>query len=321
MKNFRRFALLTTLATYALIFIGGLVRVSGAGLGCPDWPKCFGRWFPPTSVDQLPAGIDPAQFNFTLAWIEYFNRLVGVTIGILVLVTAILAIKHYRKVPRILLPSLAALILVVYTGWQGGQVVESQLKPIFVSIHMVLALVIVSLLIYVTQQSHYLENPAADRAAVFPRKTRLWLSLLWVVGIVQVLLGTQVREGLEIIRQQFPLVSGTEFRNYIGAVNYIHAALGVMTAAATVLAGVAILKGSRDLSRLVRESVWGMIVLILAEMAVGLALVLAGLPSLMQLFHLWIASLYIGVLFVLYSAFRRQTMNEQHAIGAIDAVK
>jgi len=316
MKSFRRFALLSTLATYMLIFIGGLVRVSGAGLGCPDWPKCFGRWFPPTNISQLPQDINPSQFNFILAWIEYFNRLVGVTIGILIFITAVLAIKNYRKVPKILYPSLAALLLVAYQGWQGGQVVESQLKPIFVSIHMVLALVIVSLLIFVTQQSYYLEKPEADREATFPKRTRLWISLLWIVGIIQVILGTQVREGLEMLRQRFPFFSGTEFRQYIGPVNYVHAVLGLVIAAVTVFAGYIILKRSSHLSGLVRDSVWGMIVLIVAQLVVGLTLVAAGLPSLLQLFHLWIASLYIGVLFVLYSAIRRKSGGDRYVAGA-----
>jgi cytochrome c oxidase assembly protein subunit 15 len=315
MRIFRRSALLSTLATYLLIFIGGLVRVSGAGLGCPDWPKCFGRWFPPTNVSQLPADIDPSQFNFILAWIEYFNRLVGVTIGILIFITAILAIKFYRKVPRILIPSLAALILVAYQGWQGGQVVESQLKPIFVSIHMVLALVIASILIYVTQQSYYLEKPEADRGAVFPRRTRLWMSLLWIAGIVQVILGTQVREGLEVLQQRFPLISGAQYGDYIGPMNYAHAIIGVISTALTLLAGFIILKKGRNLSTLIRDSVWGMIVLITAQFLIGLALVMAGLPAIIQLFHLWIGSLYMGILFVLYSAFRRQS-EVDNAVGA-----
>jgi cytochrome c oxidase assembly protein subunit 15 len=306
MKNFKRFALISTIATYALIFIGGLVRVSGAGLGCPDWPKCFGRWFPPTNISQLPPDIDPATFNFTLAWIEYFNRLVGVSIGILILITTILAVKYYRKAPKILYPSIAALLLVAYQGWQGGQVVESELKPIFVSIHMVLALVIASILIYVTQQSYYLERPEADRQAIFPRGTHVWMGLLWLAGMVQVILGTQVREGLEILQEKFPLLAKAEFRDYIGPTNYIHAVLGIVLTLATIIAGYLILKKSRYLTNLVRDSVWGLIVLILAQLAVGLALVTAGLPSLMQLFHLWIASLYMGVLFVLFSAFRRR---------------
>ena len=75
--------------TYLLIFIGGLVRVSGAGMGCPDWPKCFGRWIPPTSLSQLPDYIDPEKFNLVLAWVEYLNRLFGALVGLIILITFI----------------------------------------------------------------------------------------------------------------------------------------------------------------------------------------------------------------------------------------
>jgi cytochrome c oxidase assembly protein subunit 15 len=313
MRNFRRFALLTTLAIYLLIFIGGLVRVSGAGLGCPDWPKCFGRWIPPTDISQIPAGIDPGQFNFALAWMEYFNRLVGVSIGLFIFITFILAIKYYRKVARILYPSLAALVLVAYQGWQGGQVVESQLRPIFVSIHMVLALVIASILIYVTQHSYYLEKPDADRGASFPKETHIWIRLLWIVGIVQVILGTQVREGLEVLRERFPSLAASDYRYYIGPENYIHAGMGIVIALMTVLAGFTILRKSHHLTRMVRDSIWGIMALISLQLVIGLVLVVAGLPALMQLFHLWIASLYIGLLFVLYTAFRRRMRDAYEA--------
>ena len=97
MRLYKKFVFLSVLTTYFLIFLGGLVRVSGAGLGCPDWPKCFGRWIPPLNVRQLPADFDPQLFNFTLAWIEYINRIVGMLVGLLILISAILAIVHYRR--------------------------------------------------------------------------------------------------------------------------------------------------------------------------------------------------------------------------------
>ena len=85
-KLFFRSALISTILSYLLIFVGGLVRVSGSGLGCPDWPKCFGRWVPPTSIEQIPTHIDPTAFNIVLAWIEYGNRMLGVIVGFSIIV-------------------------------------------------------------------------------------------------------------------------------------------------------------------------------------------------------------------------------------------
>jgi heme a synthase len=306
MKSFRRVAFLSTIAVYFLIFIGGLVRVTGAGMGCPDWPKCYGSWIPPTSISQLPANVDPTTFNVILTWIEYFNRLVGMIVGSLVLLTAILAILVYRKAPRIILPSLAAFVLVAYQAWQGGQIVASNLQPLLVSLHFVIAIIIASILIYVTQQSYYLENPTAEQNASYPYQSRAWIGTLWLVGLLQIILGTQVRSGFEIIARQFPLLAKSGLVSQAGAVSYMHAFLGLLVGVLTFYAGSIILSRSKHASGLVREGVWVMMFLVLAQIVVGLALFMAGLPSLMQLFHLWIASLYVGTVFVLYWAFKRE---------------
>ncbi|MCC7261262.1 MAG: COX15/CtaA family protein, partial [Candidatus Latescibacteria bacterium] len=147
MTRFQKLALATTLTTFLLIGIGGFVRAAGAGLGCPDWPRCFDRWIPPTEVSQLPPHLDPALFNFEKAWIEYLNRLVGVFTGFLILGTALLAWRDHRHQPAILRPALAALLLVILQGWLGGLVVHYHLDPRFVTVHLVLALVLLGMLI------------------------------------------------------------------------------------------------------------------------------------------------------------------------------
>ncbi len=99
--KFRRLGTLTIFAVYFVILVGGIVRASGSGMGCPDWPTCFGQWVPPTDESQLPAnyhqiyaqrGYENTQFNPVKTWIEYTNRLVGVTIGFLILLTAWISI-------------------------------------------------------------------------------------------------------------------------------------------------------------------------------------------------------------------------------------
>ena len=157
-KFFFRSAFISTILSYLLIFVGGLVRVSGSGLGCPDWPKCFGRWVPPTSIEQIPAHIDPTAFNIVLAWIEYGNRMLGVIVGISILLMTIIAVIYFKKNSKILLSSLLSLFLVIANGGLGAIVVSSVLNPFIVSLHMILALFLVSVLSYATIESFKLIN-------------------------------------------------------------------------------------------------------------------------------------------------------------------
>ena len=212
LSSFQTLALWTTGTTYFLILVGGLVRASGAGLGCPDWPRCFGGWIPPVSAADLPAGFEAAQFNATLMWTEYLNRLLGVTVGLLIFATLVSAWRHYRQVARIFWPTLSAFLLVGFQGWLGGVVVQQELTAWIVTVHMVVALVIVSLLLYATVYAFFAVAPAGgqvvngvNRAPGQPgedlsrfRTPLAWSTLaLMLLTLVQVILGTQVREGID----------------------------------------------------------------------------------------------------------------------------
>jgi len=294
---FQKFALLSTIATYFLIFIGGLVRVSGAGLGCPDWPKCFGRWIPPISYEQVPVGFDVSTFNITLAWIEYINRLAGMITGLLILITALFAIKYYRRLKQIVIPSILAALLVAVQGWYGSVVVKSQLMPATVSVHMLLALIIVSLLIYVTHSSYNLSRGESAPKMLSQRK---WLLYLWLISVIQIVLGTSLRSQIEIIWREYPLLMVGEVLSKVGVISYIHTFLGILLALLTVLTGQKILK-SEKLSQISKQSIWLLFVLILLQIVIGINLQVIDLPPFLQVFHLWIASIYIGTLLLLYT--------------------
>ena len=306
MKSFRRFALFTTLATYFLIFMGGLVRVSGAGLGCPDWPKCFGRWIPPTNVEQLPPNIDPAQFNFVLAWIEYVNRLTGVIVGLLIAATAVWAISSFRRQPRIVLPAVAAAVLTAFQGWQGSVVISSQLEPVVVTVHMALALIIVSLLIYLTQEAYYRENREAFLTLRAPRGVIFSLGMLWVIAIIQIALGTQIRSALEILARKFPLSTSAEWIGKVGLLNHIHTVLGVLLVAFSWGVAFSIWKYRDRISPLMRQSVVAMVTLATLQLFMGLTFIALDLTPIVQVFHLWLASLYVGSALLLYTIFRKR---------------
>ncbi len=304
MKNFRRFALLSMIAAYILIFVGGLVRVSGAGLGCPDWPTCFGRWIPPTNVSQLPPEIDPAQFNFTLAWIEYINRLIGIIVGLLITIMTILAIKNYRKTPVILMPSILAFLLVAYQGWQGGQVVTSKLEPFVVSQHTVIALVIVGLLVYIFQKAGHLANPEPEKMSLLPAKTGLWITALWIALIAQIALGTHVRSVL--VPEKGPAEAAViGLPGPVTSVDFFHPLLGIVIGIYTLLFGFSVLRRGQNLSRSIKDIVIIMIIAVIAQIALGVGQVMTGVPGLMQILHLWLASAYVGMLIFIQTEYRR----------------
>lgn len=303
-RAFRRLAFATTGVTYFLIFLGGLVRVSGAGMGCPDWPKCYGLWIPPTDVSQLPSAYDPAAFNPVLTWIEYINRLFGVLTGFFILATLAVAVKNFRKHPQVLYPSIAAFVLVAFQGWLGKVVVKTDLNPFIVTLHLVLALIIVSILIYITQQAYFLENPKAESASLYPSQSSRLAAALWGLGMLQLAFGTQVREKLEWISRAFPLMSEADWVEKIGNIGHLHGAVGIALTATTWVIGYSILRKSENASPFVVKAVFAVMGLSLAEVVVGLSLVFIGVPAVMQIFHQWTASLYIGLTFALYSALR-----------------
>ncbi|MBN1407391.1 MAG: COX15/CtaA family protein [Calditrichaceae bacterium] len=299
LSRFKILALLSTLITYFLIFVGGLVRVSGAGLGCPDWPKCFGRWIPPTSVDQLPADMDPNLFNFTLAWIEYINRLIGMITGLLIAATALYAIIHFRKYPKIIIPSIIAVFLVAVQGWQGGQVVASALEPFMITIHMFLAFIIVSLILYVYLQSLLLEKP--ELTVNGTGSLKIWLIILYLISIFQVVMGTQMRSGLEHLKDNFPMLSPLEWIDKLGPVNPLHAILGFIVAALAIYTTFKLMQKQTGKIGYFKITMFTLDILFILQIITGFILVNLGIPPLMQILHLWFSSLIIGGLLILIS--------------------
>ncbi len=131
--GFRRLALVTAIFAYLQIALGGLVRVSGSGLGCPDWPLCHGRPYPPADTHAI---------------IEYSHRAVGSVTGILIIATVVLAWVVFRaRRPMVAWLATASLIGVVGEGVLGGVVVANDLQPWLVVVHLGLAMMILGFLV------------------------------------------------------------------------------------------------------------------------------------------------------------------------------
>lgn len=304
--KFRRIAAITIFATLALIAVGGTVRAMGAGLGCPDWPRCFGSWIPPFSADQIPAAFfeqhpefSRADFNAVQTWAEYINRLIGVTIGILIIITTIRAWK-LRATHRGVFPcALAALIMVAYQGWLGGQVVKSKLAEWLITVHMLLAVLILATLV----ASWALAN---DRIAVAisNQKARLQvLATAFALGAVtlgQVLLGTRVRETVDANERAMPELTRAGLVESLGIVDTIHRNFALVVFAVCIVLLVQLVKNR--VGGTLRNIGYWIFGLIALQMASGVGLVNFGLPGFLQVLHLTTsaATLCLEFLFVMY---------------------
>ncbi len=233
-NSFRRISTITVIAVYFLILVGGIVRSTGSGMGCPDWPKCFGSVVPPTHVDQLPKNYQEIylekrlaknerfvatleklgfeetasriandksilieeEFNATKTWIEYINRLIGVVIGILILLTVWRSFKLWKIDKWIPVNAVLSLVLVLFTGWIGSIVVSTNLLAWMITFHMLLALALVAVLLYANHRSERLQVNHGVKVDV-PIKIQVVLIIGTILMLIQVVLGTQVREQID----------------------------------------------------------------------------------------------------------------------------
>jgi len=145
---FRRLAVVTALFAYLQIALGGIVRVSGSGLGCPDWPLCNGRPYPPANLHAI---------------VEYSHRAVGSLTGVLIIATVVAAWIVFRKRrPRVAWLATASLIGVVGEGILGGVVVAQDLSPWLVVVHLGLAMMILGFLVATAVAAMPPSNGVAD---------------------------------------------------------------------------------------------------------------------------------------------------------------
>lgn len=317
----KRFNLYTIIAVYFLILVGGIVRTMEAGMGCPDWPKCFGHVVPPSSADQLPEGYEatyvaarlaknermakvlnalgmndlalqvttdttvhePTYFDPTKAWVEYVNRLIGVLIGLLIIINMVLTFRLRNEVRGVAGLGVLSFVLVVFQGWIGSLVVSTNLLPGFITFHMLLAVVLVALLLL-----QYFRLNGAKRV-LSARKWYLWLTILF---LVQVMLGTQVREDIDRLNDMGWLradwVAGLDWKFYI------HRSFSLIL---TGLIAYVIWKGG---SWRFTSGQWILVTVVLLEIALGIILTYFSMPSFAQPTHLLLGTVGFGVLFYLF---------------------
>lgn len=310
LKSYRRIAIVTVCAVFFLILVGATVRASGAGMGCPDWPTCFGSWIPPTHESQLPAnyqeiyadqGYAETRFNPVKTWTEYVNRLVGVTIGLLIILTAwrSWACRHHDR--WITIASFAALAMVLYQGWLGARVVASNLQPGMITLHMLMALAIVGVLIFALARARRGLVTAASIEQLDPRFQWLLYAVL-VMTVLQVAMGTQIREMVDFLNH----TAGEERSAWVSALPwffYVHRTFSAVVLAANLYL-VWMLYKALGVGHILTRLALGVVIVVVLAILSGATLGHLGMPAMVQPTHLLSASLIFGLQFLLWMDYR-----------------
>jgi cytochrome c oxidase assembly protein subunit 15 len=217
MNRFQKLAAAALVSVLVLIFVGATVRVTGAGLGCPDWPLCWGSVIPPWKLEQVdlekidfekfqrkaerlgrdPATVTPEKilesFNPRHVWTEFVNRLASLPVGLFSLATFVAAFGRPRGQRIVWWTSLASLILVGVNAVMGARVVYSGVQPGILTLHMALAMLLIALLAFTVWRGS--DRP---RRLDLPRRTgrRLSAALAALLGLIVIegIMGTQIRE-------------------------------------------------------------------------------------------------------------------------------
>lgn len=299
-RTYRLVSGLTIAVVFLLILIGGIVRGSGAGMGCPDWPKCFDMWVPPTDVAQLPAnyqeiyaerGYADTTFNVVKTWTEYLNRLFGVLTGLFIIANLIAAWRAYARTKRtVVWLSVLSLVMVLIQGGVGAFVVMTNLHQGIITIHLLIALMIVCLLLAARL---YSKPMAFSETAVILAKTR-WQSLaVLVLMLAQIILGTQVRELIDAAGAG----EKTEVLRGLGPIYTMHKNFWMVVTVGLVYLVYVM---QRDFASQSLKN-YGIFALLLTGMQVftGVALNQFGLPPAPQALHILFSSMAFTALFAL----------------------
>ena len=269
---FRRLAFATAFFAYLQIALGGVVRVTGSGLGCPDWPLCHGRPYPAPDVHSI---------------IEYSHRTVGSITGFLVIATVILAWVVFARV-RPLVPVLAtsSLVAIAAEGGLGGVVVATELKPWLVLVHLALAMLILGLLLATAVLS--LPASAGERRRL-PALGAATTYVLLLTG------STVVASGADESCHSWPLCGSGFTPDFAGA-----SAFTMLHRGAVLVIGVLLVYVLVDAlrSRLLRPAAVATLVVFALQVAVGAGAAVTDVAFFNGL-HVAIATLvWAGILFI-----------------------
>ena len=327
--TFGKLARICLLLVYLVIVAGAVVRMTGSGMGCPDWPKCFGYYIPPTQESDIewqpgreykngqviiwnesllvatgnfttdsvyrPENWSPytrhnyAVFNPYHTWTEFINRLIGALAGLGTLILAIYALRFRKTRPVVTILSFVVVLAMGFQAWLGATVVYSVLEPVKITLHMLMALGIVALLLYLIHKSS-----DGKREKVSDKTTAYLLLAALALTVIQVALGTQVRQYVDTQVDTLGDQARGQWLEGVGWQFYIHRSLSILVVLMNGYLAYRVYK-----LKLGYKKINWVLAVVLAGALTGTLMYYLGFPVGTQPVHLVLAALLFGFQFYL----------------------
>jgi heme A synthase len=270
MGGLRTVSALTAVATYLLIVLGAVVRASGSGLGCPDWPLCYGQPIPP---------------GHTPAIIEYSHRAWGAVVSALILATVLLWARSQRYRPRVVLCGVGVLILLGIQIALGAITVRLELPPHVVALHLGMAMLLLGILVALATSA---QLGARDNGMPSsPRFRRMVISAVVAVFLL-LLLGVYVRaSGATGACVGFPTCNGTLLPfglNRLTDIHLTHRLAAILVAAHLITTAARGWRAERGIVG-VTPAAAAVLLAIFAQLGVGIWMVSSGFPPTALVLH------------------------------------
>lgn len=297
MKAYINFTRLILYWVFLVVLAGGVVRTTQSGMGCPDWPHCFGMWAPPLNANGLPPDykkylskqdID-TFYNPAHAWTEYINRLITGALGILIVIHVVWSFKKFfRKKPVICWLSCLFLVGTLFEAWLGKVVVETNLAVVKITLHMIAALFLAVIPVLILHKLN-------EDKTVHDKTLRTLTTIALIVLLIQIIIGTDVREQVDEISKSLDYQRRDTWLVHLNSAFDIHKIVSIITS----LLVIGVFWKSLSHVALQRKATF-LFLIVLALMAAGISLASFNIPAFIQPIHLLLSS----ILFVALFAFR-----------------
>ncbi len=297
MKAYLNYTRIVLLFVFLVILAGSIVRTTQSGMGCPDWPHCFGMWAPPLNAKGLPPdykkylskqNID-AEYNPAHAWTEYINRLITGALGILIVVHVGWSFKKFFQTKRnIFWLSCLFLLGTVFEAWLGKLVVDTNLEVVKITLHMLAALFLAIIPVLILHKLN-------DDIIVKDKALRILTTIALIVLLIQIIIGTDVREQVDAVSKSLNYQQRDVWLAHLNAVFDVHKIVSIVTSVLIIIVFW------RSLSHgVLQPRALFLLLIILLLMAAGVSLASFNIPAFIQPIHLLLSS----ILFVALFAFR-----------------